>query len=561
MAQAEEPSCVYDESSYKSLSAAQLNTLRAKRYSDYAEIYRRYAQMYPQYGWYADLYQRYAERYAAYAHRDMETFANTVVYLAGNSEHDVVHLVENLLRASTSQAHESYANLLAKSSLLQTTCTYDQCPNNPNKFIDDGCGCDEVDVSLAPDSFPLEEGTAVFPDIGKVLTSIQYDIDAQRIYGHATVYFRVAESGFPIIDLDADPISVSLNSETLAAADYVRVVDPDRVTSLRTVKRAVEPNRCYTLEVSYELSNPHLIKASFSDDSVDMSFDMTDIDDLFMTRQLPRYWEAFGPTGLEYDSYKHLLTIELQSDSQIAEHRVFSNGQVTTQGNGNIFQINFPNHYATSSFFVHLAPVAKYEVLEAEQRGIPMIIYKDKDREDIDLAHELEAASAYIDQFEEDLGQYPHESFVALYKDARFQGAMEYAGATMLARREHLGHEIFHSWFARSVRPANGDAGVIDELLAEWSESGYTSQVYNPQNYSEIITGSPYARSISIDVYFRTSILPELANILERQGMNLKQVVREFFQVHVGQAVNLQMFKQFIEGQTGLDLTHFSLSK
>jgi hypothetical protein len=51
-------------------------------------------------------------------------------------------------------------------------------------------------------------------------------------------------------------------------------------------------------------------------------------------------------------------------------------------------------------------------------------------------------------------------------------GGMEYAGATV-TNENALEHEMFHSYFARGVTPANGNAGWIDESLASWRDGGY----------------------------------------------------------------------------------------
>lgn len=38
-----------------------------------------------------------------------------------------------------------------------------------------------------------------------------------------------------------------------------------------------------------------------------------------------------------------------------------------------------------------------------------------------------------------------------------------------------LGHELFHSYFARGVMPANGNSGWLDEALASWRDNAYPS--------------------------------------------------------------------------------------
>jgi len=71
---------------------------------------------------------------------------------------------------------------------------------------------------------------------------------------------------------------------------------------------------------------------------------------------------------------------------------------------------------------------------------------------------------------------------------------MEYCGATM-TEFSALGHELFHSYFARGVMPANGNSGWVDEALASWRDKGYQSL--------SILTGS--SRMSSHPYYTRTT--------------------------------------------------------
>ena len=70
------------------------------------------------------------------------------------------------------------------------------------------------------------------------------------------------------------------------------------------------------------------------------------------------------------------------------------------------------------------------------------------------------------------------------------RGGMEHCGATITSMSA-LAHEITHSWFARGVMPANGNAGWIDEGTARWRDRGYPTakgfsvrQPVNLSNYS-----------------------------------------------------------------------------
>jgi hypothetical protein len=80
-------------------------------------------------------------------------------------------------------------------------------------------------------------------------------------------------------------------------------------------------------------------------------------------------------------------------------------------------------------------------------------------------------ATNVFNELEADYGPWPHPQLL-IYNAGR--GGMEYCGAT-ITEFSALGHEMFHSYFARGVMPANGNAGWIDEALASWRDNGYQS--------------------------------------------------------------------------------------
>ena len=53
-----------------------------------------------------------------------------------------------------------------------------------------------------------------------------------------------------------------------------------------------------------------------------------------------------------------------------------------------------------------------------------------------------------------------------------------------------LGHELFHSYFARGVMPANGNSGWLDEALASWRDEGY--QTLSDLSGSSMMSAHPY---------------------------------------------------------------------
>jgi hypothetical protein len=109
-------------------------------------------------------------------------------------------------------------------------------------------------------------------------------------------------------------------------------------------------------------------------------------------------------------------------------------------------------------------------------REVPVVIYVPKSTNDANTILDLfkRRTTEIFHELEGDYGAWPHPALV-IYNAGL--GGMEYCGATITSQRA-LGHELFHSYFARGVMPANGNAGWIDEALASWRDDGYRTVSY-----------------------------------------------------------------------------------
>src|SRR5690606_28199516 len=114
-------------------------------------------------------------------------------------------------------------------------------------------------------------------------------------------------------------------------------------------------------------------------------------------------------------------------------------------------------HLGETGRFVERSAV--YHGLEKE---IPVLVYSPRS----DLADSgLARALSVLAELEGTYGPYAHAKMVAYITPDG--GGMEYCGATMTSLWA-LEHEFTHSWFARGVMPADGNAGWIDEAIASW---------------------------------------------------------------------------------------------
>ena len=77
---------------------------------------------------------------------------------------------------------------------------------------------------------------------------------------------------------------------------------------------------------------------------------------------------------------------------------------------------------------------------------------------------------------------------------------MEYPGATATSLRS-LGHEMFHSYFAKGVIPADGNSGWMDEGLASWRDKGYQTLTHPGYDMFNLGAHSPYKRNTDKNSY------------------------------------------------------------
>lgn len=369
--------------------------------------------------------------------------------------------------------------------------------------------------------------------------TLTFDPVAKTTKGHSEITFSVRKSGRPYFDLQATVTNMKLDGKDVFVST---VTDPDgQNQSYRAVGESISPGPTHKVEFDYTLPSE---RVTFSDGGARFLTDMTDLSGKFF-----EYW---GPTGFEEDAFK--LTLHLKVPDSTSSHVVFSNGTVT--GSGSDWTIVFPQFFTKSSFYVHMTnqnlPTKKitYQGLEKE---IPIEIYG--------LTSSLVTSASteipkLFKELEADFGPYPHSKFVVYMNDR--SGGMEYVGATITALGS-LDHELLHSWFARSVIPADGRSGWIDEAMASWRDYGYTRATTvlqrSPTNLADY---SAYRKSTPSNCYVDgRALFAELDREFSTAG-GLKPVMKEFYQRYKNKVVTNEEFWFFLESYTGKNLDEFN---
>jgi hypothetical protein len=365
----------------------------------------------------------------------------------------------------------------------------------------------ESDAAHAPKSFSYLDGRAVFVDFTEAYYTLTYDIKNKQASVKALIKLNVIEDGYPIFDLIPDTTLVKIDGIEAKAAT---VSTPSNETKVRVLDRKL-PIGSYELEIHAPLKT----LVDFTSTGVKNAFWVTDLEDRF-------YLERYIPTNLEYDRYK--MTFEVNFLGLQGTQHIFANGKVTWTGTEKAL-IEFPEHFTVNSLYYHTTPVGSVKLINFDfasvsGRTIPVTIYSAGGMGSSASLERFQAlTNKVIKELEADYIPFPHDS-VTIY-DASLAhmglGGMEYAGATV-TDISSAGHELFHSYFARGVSPANGNAGWIDESLASWRDNGYQRNT-TLNGSSSMAYHAPYTRKTDTQAYgFGAKFMAFLDNRFAAKG-------------------------------------------
>ena len=334
------------------------------------------------------------------------------------------------------------------------------------------------DLSHRPKSFDVVSGKAVFVDFDTADYVITYNAETSSANVVATIKFNAPEAGFPIFDSVAAPSSVKLDGETVSSLE---VKTPSRETTLRVMNKLISVGE-HTATISVPLTT--LIE--FRDGGVKSAFWTSDLSER-------NFLERYMPANLEFDQVK--MTFNILFEGFSSKQKIYTNGvvQEVKKGAKTTYKISYPSHFNASSIFFHTVPEGltselRFSLKSIDGREIPAVVYFGKSILGglVSLETLKGRSTEVFHELEGDYGAWPHEQLI-VYNAG--QGGMEYCGATMTSLSA-LGHEMFHSYFARGVMPANGNSGWLDEALASWRDDGY--QTLSILSGSSKMSNHPY---------------------------------------------------------------------
>lgn len=391
-------------------------------------------------------------------------------------------------------------------------------------------------LNHAPPTFSYKDSKAVYIDIESADYNIVYDFAKKTAVVESTLTFNSPGEGYPLFDLVAEPTTVKLDGRAISAP---QIQDPDRASTIRVMDSRVSSGR-HTLTLTHPLTT----NVVFGEDGVASGFWTSDLNDR-------RYLEQYLATNLEFDQYKMKMTVEVVGAP--TTHILKANGTVSSIGN-NAFEVSFPKFYSASSVYFHLfrensfVNNVQFYLKSIDGRMIPFDIYTS-----YDVKPFVDTATAVFNELEADYGPWPHNQMI-VYGNAP-SGGMEYAGATITSLSA-LGHEMMHSYHARCLMPANGNAGWMDEAMARWRDNKYPLVDVLTYSSTRLAGRSVYTRMTDRMAYTEGSaFLGWIGKRMNGKGLSMKAFLRDYFQKYKYTTVTTQLFQKELSQFAGMDLT------
>ncbi len=396
-----------------------------------------------------------------------------------------------------------------------------------------------ANIHLAPPDFNQDGVRNIYVDFKSAHYDLSYDVVWKRTKVKSVITFFAEVEGYPIFDLVPeaknaflDGLPVSIGETTSPSGSKIRRVNSPVGPGLHilTLENSVKENVRY---------NP-------VSKSVSSAFWIRDLKER-------KFLEQYVPSNFEYDQYQMTLTISFLGIKK-ARQDIFTNGELT-KTSPHSYRIVFPHYFTVSCPYFHTTPRGQKKKLQFDYtsingRVIPVTVYTSW------WSSPLKFKSHILNIFKEleaDYGPWAHPSFLA-YETLPGTGGMEHSGATQTSLGA-LDHEMLHSYFAKGVMPADGNAGWMDEAIASWRDYGYQRKILPDFSGSNLGKASVYQRHTdSRSYYLGREFMAYLDYRLQDVG-GLKAFLKGYFEAYKHTVVTQEHFKNNLEFFSGIDFT------
>jgi hypothetical protein len=408
----------------------------------------------------------------------------------------------------------------------------------------------QADPGLAFAPAPTEiDGLLATPiDIHKVSATAVFDLEMVKADATAEMHFVMSATGMPVFDLRQDITKAWLDGEeidpgTMAAHDFGK-----GASTMRILERTLESQSEHVLRFEYPLRQPQ----SRQSDPIGWGDLNTLTWDFFFSDLNPgRYLEMWFPSNLIYDQFPFSLDLQLKNAG--SKHLLLTNGAAEEKGKHH-WMIVFPKYFTPISHMLTVVPAADVDTAEktittpdGQKIKLEVAVRKDAGAT---VKQTIRMTADAIEEFTESTGPWVHGPRCVVYVWPGTR-SMEYDGATTTAI-DALEHELFHSWYARGVKPADQNTGWMDEawdmvntsrIKKSWLDQEPTSPVQlsfeNPWNRTT--PGLSYSSGAKF-----------FAQLMGRVGVDeFRKLMADFYVKYALKVVSTETLQQFLIQETG----------
>ena len=406
-----------------------------------------------------------------------------------------------------------------------------------------------TNFDLAPPPKTVDGLLGVPIDISSVTASFVFDAGNRTAVADATITYQVGPtSGYPFFDLRQTITQAWLDDAAFPVAQLAHhVFGSGSFTDLRVIESLQVAGSTHKLRVTYDLAMPnaqllngYLPALEWIGSELLLVFGMSDL-------KRARYAEAWLPANLQFDQYRTDLSLRI--DNAPGAHAVITNGTVTSVG-VNHWSIAFPETFTSLSPLLEIRAATTVEhrtgtvVLPVSGRTVVIEAWRTAGTP-VDLPARITTMGSLLTANENDYGPYAHGNrFVAFFNGAG--GGMEYDGGTTTST-DALGHEAFHSWFARGVKPASQADGWWDEGYTTYHDEGADGS--QPLNFADppilLCSRDPWQRHTPMNSYQDGNrVWNGLAAILGVTHLN--DLMAELYTANKGNPLSTQSIEEFL---------------
>lgn len=410
-----------------------------------------------------------------------------------------------------------------------------------------------TNLDLAPPARRVDGRWCVPIDISKVDARLVFDASTNTASGDASITFKLGRhAGCPVFDLRQTITGVWLDGVAVPTSDVgSHDFGGGADASMRVLHQVLDAGSAHVMRLTYNVGMPQSSMFGTYLPSITwgagprlaFNFGFTDLG-------AGRYLEAFAPANLLFDQFE--IVLDLQILNTTVAHQPISNGVVTGLGS-NHWQIRFP---AQASALSPMLEVRAADALQSSShnvtlpvsgRSVDVTAWK-LSNSAVDTTALATTIAGHLADNELSTGPYMHGNrFVAFVAP----GGMEYDGGTTSAPSA-VGHETFHSWWGRGIKPAGQPHGWLDEAWTVYHQAG--ASAVSPFNFSAppitLCSQNPWSRVTAPNAYSDGErFWKGMAALLG--APTLRNEMNEFYRTRGARPVSTGELEAFLVARTG----------